>query len=182
MSNYREKIMAGLEVNLGNAMKHNLAGYIYDNMDALPILWDTVVSASYPYNARAMWVFELICTSNDTIFNQYLDTMAAFFPISENEAVNRMIAKLLMLKDVPEKYEGEVLNTAFERLVDKKLPIAVRVNCMQIVFNLSKKYPEIEFELRGIIENEIAHGMPAFKNRGGKILQQLNKKSFSNFG
>jgi hypothetical protein len=174
--------MAGIEINMGIAMKKNVSGFIYQNMDALPVLWDIVVNSPYPFNARAMWIFELMCTENDTIFNQYLDKLAAFFPNSNNEAVNRMIGKLLMLKDVPEKYEGEVLNTAFERLVDKKLPIAVRVNCMQIVFNLSKKYPEIEFELRGIIENEIAHGMPAFKNRGGKILQQLNKKTFSKFG
>ena len=86
------------------------------------------------------------------------------------------MAKLLMLKTIPVEHEGEVLNAAFDRLANTALPIAVRVNWMQIVYNLSKKYPEIAYELRGIIENEILNGKPAFKSRGGKILADMKSK------
>ncbi len=173
MISHRATLLSGLKINTGNQMKFYIAGYVAKNTKAIPVLWDILKSEPEPYNVRAMWAFELLCLNDETIFEEYLDKIANFFIISQNTSINRMLSKLLMLKNVSCKNEGGVLNSAFERLCNKTMPIALRVNCMQIIFNLSQKYPELGIELRGIIESEIETCKPAFKSRAKKILKQM---------
>jgi len=45
---------------------------------------------------------------------------------------------------------------------------------MQIIFNLSKTYPEIKPEFALIIQEEMPRNSTGFKNRGSKILKKLN--------
>ena len=168
-------IVEALNALMSNELKFKVAEYIGKNPKSISFLWSIIEKEPYPINARAAWIFEYICTTNNSIFTLYLEKIATLFPSIENDSVMRIMAKLLMLKPIPESEEGDVLNAAFDRLANKNLPIAVRVNCMQIVYNLSEKYPELQNELRGIIENEIEFGKPAFKNRGGKILAKLNQ-------
>ena len=176
MDAYETIITESLKATMGNAMKRRLAQFVAENPKSIPFLWNLISIKPYPINARAAWVFEYLCTNNEVLFSSYIKTIAIYFPKTENESVMRILSKLLMLKPIPEKEEGNVLNAAFDWLTNKDLPIAVRVNCMQIVFNLTGKYPDLQNELRGIIENEIETGKPAFKSRGRKILTQLNRK------
>ena len=169
-------IRKSLAAQMGNELKFKLAKFVVENPKSIPFLWSLIEAETHPNRGRAAWVFEYICTNNEELFSLYIERIAALFPIVTNESVLRILAKLLILKPIPEKEEGNVLNAAFDRLTNKALPIAVRVNCMQIVYNLTEKYPELQNELRGIIENEIESGKPAFKSRGRKILAKLNRK------
>ncbi|MDD2563259.1 MAG: hypothetical protein PHU27_03460 [Salinivirgaceae bacterium] len=176
METYETIITESLQATMGNAMKHRLAQFVVETPKSIPFLWSLIATKPYPINARAAWVFEYLCTNNEVLFWSYIEAIAISFPKTNNESVMRILSKLLMLKPIPEKEEAKVLNAAFDRLTNKALPIALRVNCMQIVYNLTSKHPDLQNELRGIIENEIETGKPAFKSRGWKILTQLNLK------
>ena len=54
-------------------------------------------------------------------------------------------------------------------------PVAIKAFSLTTLFNLSKFYPEVENELKLIIENNWDNETAAFKSRGKKILQLLQK-------
>ncbi len=69
----------------------------------------------------------------------------------------------------------------FTKLITKKnllhppYPPAVKVHCMEILYRLSLKEPELRKELIDCIEFRLNEETPGFKNRGLKILKKLTK-------
>jgi hypothetical protein len=51
--------------------------------------------------------------------------------------------------------------------------LAVKVFSMTVPGNLAKKYPEINPELKLLIEDQLPHQTTGFKSRAKKILKQL---------
>lgn len=96
-----------------------------------------------------------------------------------HDAVKRNVMRYfseLPLSDLSEEDAGNLLDVAFRLFESPHEAIAIRVFSMQIVANFTEQYPELEDELRGVIELTIAEGTtPGFRNRGTKILRQLNK-------
>jgi hypothetical protein len=66
-----------------------------------------------------------------------------------------------------------VIDRCFELLVPSE-PAAVRVNAMQLLFNLSQDLPDLKGELRSVLEGLIDEGGSAgFINRALKLAKQL---------
>lgn len=87
--------------------------------------------------------------------------------------IKRNILRVLQYQEIPEEFEGEVLDRTFALLEDTGQPVAIRVFSMQVVYNLSTKYPEIKPELKTIIEASLPYASAGFKSRAGKILPVL---------
>jgi len=91
------------------------------------------------------------------------------------DAVKRNTVRIFQDTDVPERYRGELMNACFcfiESLSEKP---AVKAFALTVLFNLSKQYPDIQPELKAIIEDRWEYETAAFRSRGRKILKQLNK-------
>ena len=61
----------------------------------------------------------------------------------------------------------------FEWLINLATPVAVRVNCLDILLNLRNEFPWIKEELQAQIEFYLRDGSPAMQSRGRKILRQV---------
>lgn len=162
-----------LTVTMNNQLKKMAAHYVMSDIQNLDKLWILITERPYPICSRAAWTFEYICSENSKILENWSEKIAAYFPHIPHNSVRRIMAKLLSQTPIPEAYEGYVLNTAFEWLANPKIPIAVRANCMKIIYNLYQKYPEIAPELEAIIQNQLAYASAGIKNRGLKILKKI---------
>jgi len=160
---------------MNNQMKKMVAEWILSDPKQLDTLWEMILNQKPQQCGRAVWVLEYVCFLDKSVLVQLNDKILDFFPKITDNSARRILAKLVCESEIPEKYEADILNTAFDWFSNRSLPIAVRVNCMQIVYKICKKYPDIAPEIVTIIKNEISDAKPAFVCRGQKILKKLNK-------
>ena len=76
--------------------------------------------------------------------------------------------------DIPRAYQGDVAAVCFEFLMNPKEPIAVRVFSMTVLANLAKLLPDLQGELRIVIEDQLPYSSPGFMSRAKKVLKNLN--------
>ena len=88
---------------------------------------------------------------------------------------DRSLSKWFSICGIPVEIEGEVTDQLFEWLMDPKVKVAPKVFSMTALANLAQKYPELGFELRTIIEEQMPEGSAGYKSRGRKVLKQLDE-------
>jgi hypothetical protein len=71
-----------------------------------------------------------------------------------HDAVKRNTMRLLQYVDIPEKYEGPVMDTCFKYISSPNEPVAVKCFSLSVLGKFAGKYPEIINEIREIIDNE----------------------------
>lgn len=142
-------------------------------------LWEIALSDEYPVNWRAAWVMDGIWERSPEIVRPFVPKMWALLPQLKVDGVKREFLKIISESPLPEDEErlGILLGICFDWLNVAGEAIAVRVYSMQILFNISRKIPEIIPELKTTIEVAMQEGSPAVLSRGRKILQKLMKKS-----
>lgn len=147
--------------------------YILDNQAALDELMQLFLHADHRTVQKAAWPIGMIGTEKPEWFTPYFTEIIACLEKPKHHAVGRNIYRTLQFMEIPEEYEGEILELAMRDLSDPKMPIAIKVFSMTVAYNLTKKYPELGNELRLIIEEQYPYGSAGFKNRAGKILSKL---------
>ena len=70
---------------------------------------------------------------------------------------------------------GQLVDLCFERMLSGTVPVAIKVHCMEILFNIVKAEPDLKGELRLAIESRMNQETAGFRSRGRKILKQLHK-------
>src|SRR4026207_2240722 len=88
-----------------------------------------------------------------------------------HNSVKRNTVRLLQHLEIPEKYQGEVLEICFNYISSPAEPVAVKAFSLTVLSNLAKLYPELLPELKLIIVEQLPHQTAAFKSRAKKILQ-----------
>jgi hypothetical protein len=90
-------------------------------------------------------------------------------------AAKRNIVRLLQFVEVPPRYQGKLMSICFQLISDPKEAIAVKAFSLTILERLGEVYPEILPELKTVIESRWAFETAAFRSRGRKILEKMNK-------
>ena len=142
--------------------------------DNIPILIELVLSHNDKVSTRASWVLEKLSERLYEPATDYVETIILELPNIKISGTRRTIAKVLMLHTIPEKYEGKILDFCITMLESPKEPVAVKANCMTIIFNLLPKYPELKSEIFSIIENQIPYNSVGFKSRFSVLKRQFN--------
>lgn len=125
---------------------------------------------------KAAWSVSWAAKSKNEFVLPYIKDLIAQIIIPNNaDAIVRNSLRVLELVTIPEVYHGELMNACFAFVENPTTAIAIKAFSLTILFNLSKTYPEIQDELKCIIEEQWDHETPAFKSRGKKILVQINK-------
>lgn len=160
--------------NLSRTTKTMVVSYMLENPDKMDLLWDWLCYAKDPLKWRSAWIFEEACLMDCALLQKYTIPVCQLFPTLKHVPLRRMIGHLISEMKIPEKYDSAILDVALTWLQDPKMPAAVRVHCMTIVYNLSKKYPELQQELKEILHFGYDTGSAGFRNRAGKILKKIS--------
>jgi len=130
-----------------------------------------------PLIQRAAWILNIVAVSQPSLLAPHLGSLLdrmehPFLP----SAVKRHVMSILELVPFPEPLHGRIMNAAFGMLEDPAEPIAVRALSMSVLGRLAAIYPDIQAELRLIIEEILAQGAGAgLRARAKKVLQALGK-------
>jgi len=88
-------------------------------------------------------------------------------------AVTRNTVRLFAAIPVPEKFHGELMDICFRYIASSDETVAVKAFSLTILDRLSIPYPEIQNELKLVIEERWDHETAAFRSRAAKILKKI---------
>jgi hypothetical protein len=90
-----------------------------------------------------------------------------------HNAIKRNSIRLLQYVDIPEKYQGAVMNCCFDYVDNPKEAVAVKAFSLTVLGNLAKQYPEIVTEIKLLIADQLPNQTAAFKSRAGVLMRQF---------
>jgi len=139
-------------------------------------LFGLFLDNEYRVTQRAAWPVSYCVIANPHFINKHWKKLISNLKKPNlHDAVKRNSIRLLQDIEIPEKYQGELMDICFKYLGSPTEALAVKVFSMSVLGNLAKKYPEIKPELKLLIEDQLPNQSAGFISRGKKILKQLEK-------
>ena len=133
---------------------------------------------NYRLSQRASWPVSYCVLAYPLLIIPHLnDLLQKMKSPGVHNAIKRNGVRLLQDTEIPEKYEGEIIELCFSFLLNPKEAIAIKAFSMSVLAKLTLKYPELSNELCVIIEDQMPHQSASFKSRGKKILNSLSAKN-----
>jgi hypothetical protein len=159
-----------------------IAWYIFDNKDTFSQLMELFWEGNNTITQRATWVI-IICTEwRPKMVKPFIEPMILKLKEAKlSDSIKRNTVRILAEFPIPKQMEGEITEICFNYLNNPSEAIAIRVFSMIILERIMEKYPELIPELIESIEKGLDYGSTGFKNRGNKVLKNLqqlqNKKA-----
>lgn len=137
-------------------------------------LFALFLNEEYRITQRAAWPVSYCVMANPTFIKKHWKQLIGNLKKTNlHDAVKRNSIRLLQDMEIPEKYQGELMDICFKYLESLAEALAVKVFSMSVLGNLAKKYPEIKPELKFLIEVQMPHQSAGFKSRAKKTLKLL---------
>ena len=133
---------------------------------------------------RAAWVFETIVLKDTSLLKNVLQQFFDNIKIQNNWSCLRSYSKILLFLTsqknkeyrIEHQTEEDIIEHVFQWMINEQCPVAVLVNCLDILNNLSKKHVWINEELQAQITHfQLTKPSPALMSRTNKI---INKRGY----
>lgn len=122
---------------------------------------------------RSCWILDTASEAYPDLFADKLPDLIKGLSTTKNSSLKRHFTRILSRYQIPEEHLGMVVNLSFDLLKPSEPP-AVRVNALQILFNIALQLPDLKGELIAVLEQLISEGGSAgFMNRSARILKTL---------
>jgi len=139
---------------------------------------------------RAAWILEALESKNPLLFTAILDRYIQRLAEQKNPSCQRHFSKILIQYTKPRSSEirqgafnalsidlkERVVEVLFEWLIKTDTPVAVQVNCMDVLFYMIPAFPWIAEELESQIVFYLQDGSAAMQSRGRKILAKMRRR------
>lgn len=154
-----------------------IATYACTNKMGLDQLMEYFIGSNQRLAQMASWCVSHTVDIDKSVVLPYVPQLIDIIhQPNKHDAVIRNSIRIFQFIEIPETYHGKLMNKCFEFVESPTTPAAFKAYALTVLFNLSKIYPDIKPELKTIIETLLPNETPAFKSRGKKILNELNKK------
>lgn len=127
-----------------------------------------------PFPHRASWVITTISDRYPELVRPYLKKIVSHIEKFDHSGIRRNLLRFIAETDVPKSLQGKLYDVCYRWLQSRLEPPAVKVHCMQILFNISEKEPDLRKELKLIIEDLIDHDSAAIKSRSRQLMKKIN--------
>ena len=122
---------------------------------------------------RSCWIIDTASEKQPDLLSNKIPEIILALSATTDSSLKRHFTRILCRYQIPEIYLVIVIDRCFELLAPSE-PAAVRVNAMQLLFNLSQHLSDLKVELKSVLESLIDEGGSAgFINRALKLAKQL---------
>jgi len=136
-----------------------------------------------PVGWRASWVLETIVLKEKSFLEKIVNDLVAHIDRQKDWSSLRSYTKILMeITDIKSinlplsaQQKEKIIEHTFTWMIDPACALAVRCNCMDILYNLSQKNDWIQQELVQYIHLFLKTPTPAVSSRGKKILHRIGR-------
>lgn len=135
-------------------------------------LFTLFLQDEYRVTQRAAWPMSYCVIANPAFIKRHWEKLVDNLTKPNlHDGVKRNTVRFLQHIEIPEKYQGALMDICFRYLESPTEALAVKVFSMQVLGNLAKLYPEIKPELKLLIEEQLPNQTAGFKSRAKKILK-----------
>jgi 8-oxo-dGTP diphosphatase len=155
-----------------------IASSAVDNPALFKKLLDYSMSDERKLAFRASWILTKACDLKPGIEHPYLSGIVELLGRTENESVVRSFMRIISLSDpamFSRRDQGILAEFSFKSLNTGTTSIAIKAYSMEILFGLTRIYPELAPELAGSIMKMMEEGSGGIISRGKMILKKLNQ-------
>lgn len=158
----------------GRKQAHKIADYCAASPSRFKSLIDTYLAGPYRITQRASWPLSICAEKHPALIKPHLKKLLDFMTKpGVHDAVKRNTMRLLQFVDVPKRNQAQVIYLCFDFLQQPKEAIAVRVFAMTSLSRVIADKPELQKELRIILEDYLPYGTAAFRSRASKLIKKL---------
>ncbi len=169
-----QQLIAQLEAEASRANTDYVANWAGTNAERIADLVDIALNADGQTAARALWALEKVAAAHHNILLPHIPALVAALPRFTFSGMRRIACKILMLTDVPQDFDGPIVDFCFRMLETPDEPIGVKANCMSLIASRLADYPELKSELKAIVADILTNIQSSgFKVRA-KHLKLLN--------
>ena len=157
-----------------NANSDKIIKWIGDSQQRFDQLFDLFLHDEYRVVQRAGWPLSYAAREHPKLIRKHFGRLIRNLqkPGLHN-AVKRNTLRLLEHMQVPQKYQGELMDICFGYIADPNEKAAIKAFSLTVLENLAKQYPEINTELKTVIEDRWDYETAAFRSRAKKILAKM---------
>jgi len=137
-------------------------------------LYELIFSDDHRLSWRAAWIIDSASEDYPELISDKIPEIIQALISTKNGSLKRHFTRILSRYLIPGQYLVVCVNRCFELLTPSEPP-AVRVNAMQVLYNISQQIPDLKGELISVIANLMDEGGSAgFRNRAEKLLRKLH--------
>lgn len=167
--NLRETILS--EHSKTNCDK--IVTWIGNNQQRFNELFALFLNDEYRVTQRAAWPLSYSAIAHPALMkNNFEKLIKNLHRPNLHDAIKRNTVRLLQQVEIPEKYEGEVMNICFHYVASPTEAVAIKAFSLTILGKLAKKFPEILPEIKLLIDEQSSHQSAAFKSRSKRLLKE----------
>ena len=148
---------------------------IGDNPDLFKELMNVLFGEDTLIAYRASWAISSITDISPELMKPYLKKIIVGLEKFDRTGIHRNLLRALAEMDIPKAMQGKLFDICYRWLQSRFEPPAVKVYCMQILFNISKNEPDLLKEIKLIIEELTDHESAAIKSRSKQLMKKLGK-------
>lgn len=128
--------------------------YIGNDKKKFKILLDIFLNSEYRITQRAAWPLSFIAIEHPELIHPHIGKLIKKIDQPNNHpAIPRNVLRIFQEIEIPEKYEGALVESCFKHLVSTESPVAVKAFAITVATSICKKYPELKNELRLHLEH-----------------------------
>jgi len=151
----------------------------YLDEDKFDVLVNFLFSKDRRLAEKTAWLLQEATDTYPEVLLPYCNALVNGLPNYTTDAEKRFVMRYFNFQPLPKKEKEltQLMNFAFDWLIDPKEAIAQRAFAMTTLFLISERIPEIKNELKLSIEAQTEFGSSGFKNRAKHILKKLSKQT-----
>jgi hypothetical protein len=149
-----------------------IVSYIGSDAPRFKKLIEIFLAGPYRLTQRAAWPLSLCVEKHPALIVPHLKAILDYLQTPGiHDSVKRNVMRLLQFIEIPKRFHGQVTQTAFSFLQNKKEPVAIRVFAMTVLASVCKDQPDLKRELKILVEDQLPYASAAFISRAKKILK-----------
>ncbi len=163
-----------LELGHSETQTCEMVEYVSGKPKLFKELVEVYLKGPYRLTQRAAAPLTLCVEQWPYLIDPHIQTLLKYLEQPNvHPAIVRNTVRLFQLIDIPKRYQGRLADLCFKYLLDVNEAIAIRVYAMTVLGHISRGRPDMERELKIILEDHLPYGSPGFRSRALKILQAM---------
>src|ERR1017187_1897471 len=154
------------------AQCNKIVNWVGDDLHRFEELFQLFLKGEYRVTQRAAWPLSYCVIAHPHFMKnnmkKLLDNLKNW---GLHDSIKRNSIRLLAEINIPEKFEGSIMEICFAYLESPNEAVATKAFSLKVLENLAKKYPEIIPEIKLIISEQLPHQSAAFKSRAKSFLK-----------
>jgi len=158
------------------AQCNKIVEWVADDQKRFDELFHLFLNDDYLVTQRAAWpISYCVATHPEFIKKHFGALIKNLHKPGIHNSIKRNTVRILQEIEIPEIYQGEVMNLCFQYVESPTEAVAVKAFALTVLGNLAKLYPEILPEIKLLIEEQLPHQTAAFRSRAKHLMKSFEK-------